>query len=171
MLGSNASISQVYVLKKPRVPLLSRRSCIKFGLLSDNWPQSALPIANTDALSIPTEAQIKPPSFQLEHNVDAEKHSIIAEYPMLFQEEPFRAMTGPAMHIDLRRDAMPCRHLQPRTIPLRWRETVETQLTTMVAKGAIEKVPVGESYDWGHTMVVVPKRDSSEPRITVDLTG
>ena len=41
----------------------------------------------------------------------------------------------------------------------------------MVAKGAIEKVPVRESYDWCHPMVVVPKRDSSEPRITVDLTG
>ena len=30
---------------------------------------------------------------------------------------------------------------------------------------------VGEKYDWCHPMVVVPKKDSAKPRITVDLTA
>ena len=31
-------------------------------------------------------------------------------------------------------------------------------------KGVIEWVPVGETYDWCHPMVMVPKKDSAEPR-------
>ena len=41
----------------------------------------------------------------------------------------------------------------------------------MVTKGVIEKVLVGESFTWCHPKVVVPKKSSAEPRITVDLTG
>ena len=41
----------------------------------------------------------------------------------------------------------------------------------MEEKGIVEKVPVGEAITWCHPMVVVPKSNSSEPRITVDLTG
>ena len=57
------------------------------------------------------------------------------------------------------------------TIPFQWRAAVEAQLASMVTKGVIEKVPVGESFTWCHPMVVVPKKSSAEPRITVDLTG
>ena len=39
----------------------------------------------------------------------------------------------------------------------------------MIKKGVIERVPVGETYDWCHPMVVVLKKDSAEPHITVDL--
>ena len=38
-------------------------------------------------------------------------------------------------------------------------------------KGVIERVPVGETNDWCHPMVVVPKKDSQEPCIRVDLTA
>ena len=39
------------------------------------------------------------------------------------------------------------------------------------AEGVIEKVPVGESLTLWLPIVVVPKKSSAEPRITVDLTG
>ena len=80
-------------------------------------------------------------------------------------------MQGPPMHIELEDSAVPCRHLKPRSIPFRWREAVHNQLESMLEKDIIEKVPVGEPYHWCHPMVIVPKKDSSEPRITVDLTG
>ena len=41
----------------------------------------------------------------------------------------------------------------------------------MVKKGVIERVPVGETYDWSHPRVVIPKKDSAKPRIIVDLTA
>ena len=40
----------------------------------------------------------------------------------------------------------------------------------MVAQD-IEKVPVGESLDWCHPLVIVPKKNYSKLRLTVDLTG
>ena len=95
----------------------------------------------------------------------------MAEFPTVFDDAPFRSMTGPPMHIDLRDDAVPCRHYRARTIPFQWRAAVKAQLASMVTKGVIEKVPVGESFTWCHPMVVVLKKSSTEPRITVDLTG
>ena len=41
--------------------------------------------------------------------------SIIAEFPTVFEYAPFRSITGPPMHIDLRDDAVPCRHYRART--------------------------------------------------------
>ena len=41
----------------------------------------------------------------------------------------------------------------------------------MTSQGIIEKVPIGESLTWCHPMVIVPKKASDEPRVTVDLTG
>ena len=80
-------------------------------------------------------------------------------------------MAGPAMHIDLQSVAVPCHHYRARADPFQWRDAVEEQLTSMVAKGVIEKVPIGESLTWCHPMAVVPKKSSSEQHITVDLTG
>ena len=49
---------------------------------------------------------------------------------------------------------------------------MEAQLSSKVSKGIIEKVPMGESLTWYHPMVVVPKKSSAVPLITVDpLTG
>ena len=75
------------------------------------------------------------------------------------------------MHIDLQDNAVPCRHYRPRLVPFRWRESVQQQLEHMASQSIIEKVPVGESFTWCHPMVVVPKKNSDEPRVTVDLTG
>ncbi len=63
------------------------------------------------------------------------------------------------------------KHFKPRNIPFHWQDAVHDQIQSMIGKNIIEKVPIGEAYTWCHPMVVVPKKDSSEPRITVDLTG
>ena len=34
----------------------------------------------------------------------------------------------------------------------------------MIKKGVIERVPVGATYDWCHPILVVLKKDSTEPR-------
>ncbi|UYV81614.1 hypothetical protein LAZ67_20001709 [Cordylochernes scorpioides] len=80
-------------------------------------------------------------------------------------------MQGPPMSIELVKDAVPCKRYRAYNVPFHWRDPVKTQLDTMLAKGIIEQVPVGEAIDWCHPMVVVPKKGSSEPRVTVDLTG
>ena len=75
------------------------------------------------------------------------------------------------MHIDLQDNAVPCRLYRPRQVPFRWCESVQQQLEHKASQSIIEKVPVGESFTWCHPMVVVPKKNSDEPRVTVDLTG
>ena len=70
----------------------------------------------------------------------------MAEVPTVFEDVPFHSMTGPPVHIDLREDAVPCRHYRTRTIPFQRRGAVEDQLASMVTKVVIEKVPVGESF-------------------------
>ena len=104
-------------------------------------------------------------------DVDDVKRSLLEEFAQVFSDEPFNTMHGPPMHIDLQDNAVPCRHYRPRQVPFRWRESVQQQLGHMASQSIIEKVPVGESFTWCHPMVVVPKKNSDEPRVTVDLTG
>ena len=106
-----------------------------------------------------------PPDFS---DTEAIKAKLMEEFSEVFQDEPFRPMAGPAMHIDLVDGAIPCRHFKARTIPFKWRESVHWQRKKMEEKNIIEKVPVGESVTWCHPMVVVPKKNSDEPRITAD---
>ena len=104
-------------------------------------------------------------------NLNSAKSKLLERHTDVFEEKPFKAMQGLPMHIEFEDCATPCKHFKPRSIPFWWREAVQDQLDNMVQEDVIEKVPVGESYQWCHPMVVVLKKDSSEPRITVDLTG
>ena len=99
------------------------------------------------------------------------KETLLEEFAQVFCDRPFKTMDGPRMHIDIVENAIPCRHYRARNIPFQWRESVEAQLKDMEEQGIIEKVPTGESSTWCHPLVVVPKKGSTEPRITVDLSG
>ena len=153
--------------------LLSKSTCISLGLLEEGWPHLRLQAAALSTAPHPPLGATPAPSStaaEPDFEVTILKASIMAEFPTVFEDAPFRSMTGPPMHIDLRDDAVPCRHYRACTIPFQWRTAVEAQLASMVTKGVIEKVAVGESFTWCHPMVVVPKK-SSEPRITVNLTS
>ena len=63
----------------------------------------------------------------------------MAEFPTVFEDAPFRFMTGLPMHIDLWDDAVPCRHYRAHTIPFQWRAAFKAQLAFLVTKGVIEK--------------------------------
>ncbi|UYV63017.1 K02A2.6-like [Cordylochernes scorpioides] len=102
---------------------------------------------------------------------EIDKQSILTHYARAFDDTVLKPMQGPPMSIELVKDAVPCKRYRAYNVPFHWRDPVKTQLDTMLAKGIIEQVPVGEAIDWCHPMVVVPKKGSSEPRVTVDLTG
>ena len=74
------------------------------------------------------------------------------------------------MKIMLSEDAIPCGYFNERWILFLWKDAVRDQLQSMENKGAIEKVPIGEPYEWCHPLVIVSKKESNESRITVDLT-
>ena len=165
-LGEKSCQSVLHVFKKLSVPLLSRQSCMNLGLLPHGWPSFSIQ-AITQAGSI-----IVPPAETCDDlPISQVKEAILSEWSDVFQDEHLKPMAGPPMHIDLDSSAVPRKCFRARTIPFHWRDSVHSQLDSMMKKGVIERVPVGETYDWCHPMVVVPKKDSQEPRITVDLTA
>ena len=168
--------TRLHVYSQLNVSLLSKSTCISLGLLEDGWPHSQLQAAALSTAPHPPLGATPAPSStatEPDSEVTILKASIMEEFPTVFEDALFCSMTGPPVHIDLRDDAVPCRHYRARTIPVpvAWRTAVEAQLASMVTKGVIEKVPVSESFTWCHLMVVVPKKSSAESRITVDLTG
>ena len=160
-LGRNVCTTTVHVFKDFKTSLLSKSSCIHLGLLEKDWPQSRL--QTIQSLSLPMENHKRMP-VPCARDLNSAKSKLLERHKDVFEEKPFKATQGLPMHIELEDCATPCKHFKPRSIPFRWRED---ELDNMVQKYVIEKVPVGESYQWCHPMVVVPK-DSSEPRKTVD---
>ena len=97
---------------------------------------------------------------------------LIAEFPEVFCEDgPLKKMQGPPMKIELVPGAVPRRTYKAYSIPIHWQDAVKEKLDEMQAKGVIEDVPAGSVPEWSHPMVVVPKKTSEEPRITVDFTA
>ena len=93
------------------------------------------------------------------------------EFSEVFQDEPFRPITGTAMHIDLVDGAVPWATSRLARFPPNGASPSNKQLKKMKENKIIEKVPVGKSITWCHPMVVAPMKNSDAPRITVDLTG
>ena len=84
------------------------------------------------------------------------------------QSTELPAMACKPMEIRLRPDAKPFAVHTARTIPHAYKSPVKDQLDEMVKKGIIE--PVTEASEWCHPIVIVPKNNSDEVRLTVDLT-
>ena len=57
-----------------------------------------------------TESRITAP-LPKSRDLETVKNSLLERYSEAFQEEPFKAMQGPPMHIELEDSAVPCRHL------------------------------------------------------------
>ncbi len=102
------------------------------------------------------------------------KALLIKEFPDVMPAEDdecrLKPMKGPKMHIEMVEGAKPVKRYRANTIPFKWQERVKQQIDTMMKKDIIEKVPIGESPDWVMSLVVVPKKGTDEPRITVDFT-
>ena len=169
-LGRKIFSTTVHVFKDLKTSLLSKSSCLHLALLEKNWHQSRL--QTIQSLSWPMENHKRTPG-PCARDLTSAKRKPLERHSEVFEEKPFKAMQELPMHIELEDCATPCKQVKPRSIPFRWREIVQDQLDNIVQKDVIEKVPVGEtqSYQWCHPMVVVPKKDSSQPPMTVDLRG
>ena len=161
--------THLHVIKGLNDPLLSKKSCIALGLIPRGWPTSAM----VGALSL------KAPGKGGEQKVakhapesPATMESFIKEFPEVFREDGLlKAMEGPPMKVELVANAQAVRRYKPYSVPVHWQEKVKSQLDSMEKKGIIEDVPLNEVPEWTHPMVVVPKKGSEEPRITVDFTA
>ncbi|UYV75083.1 K02A2.6-like, partial [Cordylochernes scorpioides] len=163
-LNGKTYSTTVGVCKHLNAPLLSKSGCKALGLLPDNWPHSMIVNAITNG-----QVLTFPPTPVRANEID--KQSILTHYARAFDDTVLKPMQGPPMSIELVKDAVPCKRYRAYNVPFHWRDPVKTQLDTMLAKGIIEQVPVGEAIDWCHPMVVVPKKGSSQVTIPNDLAG
>lgn len=160
--------TELRVFPKLKVPLLSRHTCAEMGIIPNEWRNAMI-----HKLSVLEPKEAISANMYKQHNssADLEKSKLLSENWDVFNDEKLGTMSGPPMKIKLIDGAIPCKRLKAYTIPLSWRYKVKAQLDSMVEKGVIEKVPVGETYSWCHPMVVVPKKNLEELRITVDFKG
>lgn len=135
--------------------LLSRRSLEALGFLPEGWPQVA-------SLSRSPNEQ---PSSEHIHQVHDD---LLSEFADVFSDDQLRPMSGDAMHIQLQPDAKPFCITTTRPVPYAYREQVKAQLDDMVAAQIIQ--PVSEPTEWCHPIVIVPKKGTSEIRLTVNLS-
>ncbi len=160
--------TRVHILREANAPLLSKRGCKALGILPKVWPDkkkffNELSLEKSEKVEVQKAKPVKCPG-------GSSKEEIVAKFPEVFDEEgELRAMKGPEMSIELTEEAKPRRVYKAYSIPMPWKDKVKEHLDKMQEKGVIEDVPINETPEWTHPMVVVPKKNSSEPRVTVDF--
>lgn len=162
--------SKLFIFKDVQGAILSQEGCKRLGLISRSFPHCNL----DDVKQIQELTLNQAPKEYFGHvpkNVPSSyKERLLQEYKDVFDDERLKVMTGSPMHIELDEKAVPVRRYKPYTVPLKWQGKVKSMLDDMERTGIIEKVPVGETVTWLHAMVVVPKKNSVEPRIAIDFS-
>ena len=168
-LGDKIVPVELYVVKEVQNFLLSWYHAIDLAILPLCFPQQINSIQQKSY-----KENRKPPDIPENYTPtpeEREKHLelIQASFPSVFDtSSTLKPMTGEAMNIPLKDDAVPFSLTTPRNIPYGWREKVKNKLQEMVKKGIIAEVT--EPTEWCHEMVIQPKKDSDDIRICVDLT-
>lgn len=158
----------VHVFPRLKIPILCYKTCTSLHTIPTEWAQ----VAKLFKLTMTQQSYVgEKQEIISQEKLSRDKELIVKEYNDVFQYEQLGRLKGKPMHIDIIPGANPCKKLRPYSVPLHWREKLKRQIDKMEDMGIIEKVPVGESYQWCHGMVVTPKKHSDELRLTVDLKG
>ncbi|CAL8106515.1 unnamed protein product [Orchesella dallaii] len=170
-LNERSYSTTVGVYKFVTKPLLSEDGCKALGLVPYDWPYHHPPAPSESHAISEGRVSYQKPAPVPPSTIAATKEALLLQHADAFDDTTLRPMNGEPMSIKLVEGAQPCKRYRAYNIPFHWRDKVKEGLDSMISKDIIEPVPVGEAIDWCHPMVVVPKKASSEPRITVDLTG
>ncbi|XP_050709713.1 uncharacterized protein LOC126994436 [Eriocheir sinensis] len=155
-------------------PLLSCHACRELALIPERFPQPIAKVTHANVCTSNGAQSTLPLPFTNVTSPAEARAYFVKEYSDVLVSKAdlhgsqLRPMTGPPMRIHLREDATPFAIHTPRQIPLAFRETVKTELESMVARGII--TPTGdEPSPWCHPLVAVAK-PSGGVRITTDLS-
>ena len=149
-LGSVSHTTTIHVYRDLDEALLSRSSLCALNLLPASWPSASVRSLSMDSAT-PQQLQ----------------QQLLEEFADVFDNSQLHPMDGPPVDIQLQPGAEPSCVRNARTIPFAYRDQVKSQLDGMLDDGIIE--PVTEPSEWCHPIVLVPKKGSSEMRLTVDL--
>ncbi|PAA65850.1 hypothetical protein BOX15_Mlig025290g1 [Macrostomum lignano] len=143
-IGETKITTDIYVLDRLTVPVLSWRACVDLGIIPRNFPRQQIN-------SIATRT--------------ATAEDLISEFPAVF-DGIVRPMKGEAFSIKLREDAQPFSIKTPRRIPFPLYERLKAELDSLEAQEIICKVTA--PTQWCAPIVVAPKKDNGI-RMCVDF--
>ena len=168
-LGNKTTEVKLIIVAEVQGFLLSWYHAIDLGILPENFPQQIKIVELNTSEQLPKNPPVCPEKIPSE-KVREEHAQILREtFKSVFDvTKELKPMVGNPMRIILSEDAIPYTLTAPRNIPYAWREQIKTQLDEMVKKKIIKEVK--EPTTWCHPMVPVPKRNSTEVRVCVDLT-
>ena len=146
-------------------PLLNLKVLKKLRLVHEDFP-----FAQVNATDADETAPVQPPAASPPQRITLghgpELDEIANRYPSVFGDQ-ILGMTGAPAKIELTPDAEPCSTGAFRDIPNAYLEPLKRELDLQVKIGILE--PVHGPTEWLHPIVVVPKKDTSDVRLTVDF--
>ena len=131
-------------------PCFHAAALCALNLLPASWPSASVCSLSMDSAN-PQQLQ----------------QQLLEEFADVFDNSQLHPMDGPPMDIQLQPGGEPSCVRNARAIPFAYRDQVKSQLDGMLDDGIIE--PMTEPSEWCHPIVLVPKKGSSEMRLTVDL--
>ena len=147
--------------------ILSKKGCKALGLIGQSFPHET--VAKLSVIDSDKIVHVSNNDDHDEKKCEKLKYKLMEKYSDVFEDTCLKPMQGPPVSIKLSEGAVPFKCTKPYNIAYHYREKVRAKLAEMEAQGLIERVPMDEPLTWLHPMVVVEKKNSTEPRITVDF--
>ena len=146
--------TEVYVIEGLESPILSRNLLKKFRLIPEDFPHVQI-AAVSDSLT----------TFNTGNGPELD--NLLNKYSVLFDGK-CKVMKNGLCHIDLDPEAVPINTGASRMIAEPYMPALKQEIESLKAQGIIEEVE--GATPWLHPIVVVPKKNTTDIRMCVDLT-
>jgi hypothetical protein len=146
--------TKVYIIDGLESPILSRKLLKEFRLIPADFPHVQISAASES-----------PKTFNTGHGPELD--NLLYKYAVLFDGK-CKVMKNGLYHIDLDPDAVPINTGASRMIAEPYMPALKQEIESLKAQGIIEEVT--GATPWLHPIVVVPKKNTTDIRMCVDLT-
>ncbi len=146
--------TEVYVIEGLESPILSRNLLKKFRLIPEDFPHVQIAAVSES-----------PKTFNTGNGPELD--NLLNKYSVLFDGK-CKVMKNGLYHIDLDPEAVPINTGASRMIAEPYMPALKQEIESLKAQGIIEEVE--GATPWLHPIVVVPKKNTTDIRMCVDLT-
>ena len=149
--------TEVYIITGLKKPIISRKLLKQFKLIPEDFP-----FAEVAAV---TEAVSSAAPIVTGHGPELDE--LMNKYAKLFDGN-CKVMKDGSYHIDLDPEAVPINTGASRAVPDPYMPALKKEIESLLAQDIIEEV--SGATPWLHPIVVVPKKNTTDIRMCVDLT-
>ena len=145
----------VFIIKNLKSPILSLKMLKQFKLVPADFPH----------VQISAVSETPAEKFNTGHGPELD--NLLNTYSVLFDGK-CKVMKNGLYHIDVDPEAVPVNTGASRSIPDPYMPALKKEIESLLAQGIIEEV--SGATPWLHPIVVVPKKNTTDIRMCVDLT-